>query len=35
MLSAQGVKNVKALLGGWNDWVADGSPIVKGATPKP
>jgi 3-mercaptopyruvate sulfurtransferase SseA len=35
MLSAQGVKNVKALLGGWNDWIAGGGATVKGATPKP
>jgi 3-mercaptopyruvate sulfurtransferase SseA len=29
MLAAQGVKNVRALAGGWNQWVADGNPVVK------
>jgi 3-mercaptopyruvate sulfurtransferase SseA len=31
MLQARGVKNVRALRGGWNEWVAAGRPIVKGA----
>jgi 3-mercaptopyruvate sulfurtransferase SseA len=35
MLAAQGVKNVRALLGGWNDWTAGGNPVVKGAPPAP
>ena len=30
MLTARGVKNVRALRGGWNDWVNAGNPIVKG-----
>ena len=30
MLQARGVRNVRALRGGWNDWVQAGSPIVKG-----
>lgn len=30
MLQARGVKNVRALRGGWNDWVASGGPVVKG-----
>jgi 3-mercaptopyruvate sulfurtransferase SseA len=29
MLAAQGVKNVRALLGGWNQWVSDGNPVTK------
>lgn len=35
MLTAQGVRNVRALLGGWNEWVKDGNPIVKGSKPTP
>jgi 3-mercaptopyruvate sulfurtransferase SseA len=35
MLTAQGVKNVRALLGGWNEWVNDHNPVVKGAKPTP
>jgi 3-mercaptopyruvate sulfurtransferase SseA len=35
MLTAQGVKNVRALLGGWNEWVNGGNPVVKGAKPTP
>jgi 3-mercaptopyruvate sulfurtransferase SseA len=31
MLKERGVKNVRALRGGWNQWVSEGSPIVKGA----
>ena len=31
MLQARGVKNVRALLGGWNEWVNDRNPVVKGA----
>jgi 3-mercaptopyruvate sulfurtransferase SseA len=30
MLQARGVKDVRALLGGWNEWVAGKNPIVKG-----
>jgi 3-mercaptopyruvate sulfurtransferase SseA len=30
MLKERGVKNVRALLGGWNEWVNDGNPVVKG-----
>jgi 3-mercaptopyruvate sulfurtransferase SseA len=30
MLKERGVKNVRALRGGWNDWVNAGNPIVKG-----
>ena len=30
MLQARGVKNVRALRGGWNEWVSGGNPIVKG-----
>jgi 3-mercaptopyruvate sulfurtransferase SseA len=33
MLAAQGVRNVRALLGGWNDWVKDNNPVVKGSKP--
>jgi 3-mercaptopyruvate sulfurtransferase SseA len=29
MLKERGVKNVRALKGGWNQWVAEGNPIVK------
>jgi rhodanese-related sulfurtransferase len=34
MLDAAGVKNAKALLGGYNGWVANGYPVVKGDLPK-
>ena len=30
MLKERGVKNVRALRGGWNDWVNAGNAIVKG-----
>lgn len=30
MLQARGVKNVRALLGGWNEWVNDHNPVTKG-----
>jgi 3-mercaptopyruvate sulfurtransferase SseA len=30
MLQARGVKNVRALRGGWNEWVDAGNPVVKG-----
>jgi 3-mercaptopyruvate sulfurtransferase SseA len=30
MLQARGVKDVRALLGGWNQWVADGDRVAKG-----
>jgi 3-mercaptopyruvate sulfurtransferase SseA len=29
MLKERGVKNVRALKGGWNQWVAEGNPTVK------
>jgi len=29
MLQARGVKNVRALRGGWNQWVSEGNPTVK------
>jgi 3-mercaptopyruvate sulfurtransferase SseA len=31
MLQARGVKNIRALRGGWNEWLDGGNPIVKGA----
>jgi 3-mercaptopyruvate sulfurtransferase SseA len=30
MLQQRGVKNVRALLGGWNEWVNGGNPVEKG-----
>jgi 3-mercaptopyruvate sulfurtransferase SseA len=30
MLQARGVKNVRALLGGWNQRVNDKNPVAKG-----
>jgi len=30
MLQARGVKDVRALLGGWNQWVADKNPVARG-----
>ena len=30
MLQQRGVKDVRALLGGWNQWVNDGNKVVKG-----
>ena len=30
MLKERGVKNVRALQGGWNEWVQEGNPTVKG-----
>lgn len=30
MLQERGVKSVRALLGGWNEWVNDGNPVAKG-----
>jgi 3-mercaptopyruvate sulfurtransferase SseA len=29
MLQARGVKSVRALRGGWNQWVSEGNPAVK------
>jgi 3-mercaptopyruvate sulfurtransferase SseA len=29
MLKERGVKNVRALKGGWNQWVSEGGPTVK------
>ena len=34
MLDEAGVKNAKALLGGYNGWVANAYPVVKGDLPK-
>jgi rhodanese-related sulfurtransferase len=34
MLDEVGVKNAKALLGGYNGWVAAGYAVVKGDLPK-
>jgi 3-mercaptopyruvate sulfurtransferase SseA len=30
MLQARGVKDIHALRGGWNEWVDNGNPVVKG-----
>ena len=30
MLKERGVKSVRALRGGWNEWVDAGNPVVKG-----
>jgi 3-mercaptopyruvate sulfurtransferase SseA len=30
MLNQRGANNVRALLGGWNQWVNDGNPVEKG-----
>jgi 3-mercaptopyruvate sulfurtransferase SseA len=30
MLQQRGVKDIRALVGGWNEWVKGGNPIVKG-----
>jgi 3-mercaptopyruvate sulfurtransferase SseA len=30
MLKERGVKNVRALKGGWNEWVKEGNPVVTG-----
>jgi 3-mercaptopyruvate sulfurtransferase SseA len=30
MLKERGVKNVRALRGGWNEWVSAGHPVVTG-----
>jgi 3-mercaptopyruvate sulfurtransferase SseA len=30
MLQERGVKSVRALLGGWNEWVSGKNPIAKG-----
>jgi 3-mercaptopyruvate sulfurtransferase SseA len=29
MLKERGVKSVRALRGGWNEWVSEGNPTVK------
>jgi 3-mercaptopyruvate sulfurtransferase SseA len=29
MLKERGVKDVRALLGGWNQWVADGNKVAR------
>jgi len=28
MLKERGVKNIRALRGGWNQWVAEGNPVT-------
>ncbi len=33
-LQADGVKNVRALKGGWNQWVMDKNAVVTGEKPK-
>jgi len=33
MLKERGVKNVRALTGGWNQWVNDGNKVATGARP--
>lgn len=33
LLQKRGIKNVKALLGGWNEWVNDGNPVTRGDKP--
>jgi 3-mercaptopyruvate sulfurtransferase SseA len=30
MLKERGVKSIRALRGGWNEWVQAGNPVVKG-----
>jgi len=30
MLQQRGVKGIRALSGGWNQWINDGNKIVKG-----
>jgi 3-mercaptopyruvate sulfurtransferase SseA len=30
MLQARGVRSVRALRGGWNQWVKDANPVVTG-----
>jgi 3-mercaptopyruvate sulfurtransferase SseA len=30
MLKERGVKDVRALRGGWNEWVNGGNPVMKG-----
>jgi 3-mercaptopyruvate sulfurtransferase SseA len=34
ILEQRGVKTVKALLGGWNEWVKGKNPVVKVKTEK-
>jgi len=29
MLKERGVKNVRALIGGWNTWVKEGNPVTR------
>jgi 3-mercaptopyruvate sulfurtransferase SseA len=31
MLNQRGGRNVRALRGGWNQWVSERNPIVKGS----
>ena len=33
LLKERGVANVRALTGGWNDWVNDGNPVQSGREP--
>jgi 3-mercaptopyruvate sulfurtransferase SseA len=30
MLKERGVRSVRALRGGWNEWVKDANPVVRG-----
>jgi len=34
LLKQAGVPNVRALIGGYNAWVAAGYPVVKGTNPR-
>jgi len=29
MLKERGVRNIRALRGGWNEWVAEGNPVTR------
>ena len=33
MLKERGVKDVRALVGGWNEWVSEGNKVVTGQKP--
>jgi 3-mercaptopyruvate sulfurtransferase SseA len=35
MLKERGVKDVRALVGGWNEWVNGVNKVVKGDRPTP
>ena len=34
VLRGLGITNVRALVGGYNEWVSEGNPVVKGPNPK-